>query len=59
MTLLFIEKTWYLWWMFAVIVIVRWFHVSCGDVNSEDEGLPIAKGKDGRPDVRSQLASRV
>jgi hypothetical protein len=22
----FMEKTWLLWWMFAVVVIVRWFH---------------------------------
>ena len=21
------EKTWVLWWMLAVVVIVRWFHV--------------------------------
>jgi hypothetical protein len=23
----FMEKTWFLWWMFAVVVVVRWFHV--------------------------------
>jgi hypothetical protein len=24
---LFFEKTWFLWWMFAVVIILRWFHV--------------------------------
>jgi hypothetical protein len=23
----FIEKTWFLWWMLAVVVILRWFYV--------------------------------
>lgn len=23
----FLEKTWYLWWMAAMLVITRWFHV--------------------------------
>jgi hypothetical protein len=22
----FFAKTWFLWWMFAVVVILRWFH---------------------------------
>ena len=25
--LAFFEKTWVLWWMLAVVVILRWFHV--------------------------------
>jgi len=23
----FFESTWCLWWIFAVVVIIRWFHV--------------------------------
>jgi hypothetical protein len=23
----FMEKTWFPWWMFAMIVVVRWFHM--------------------------------
>lgn len=23
----FIEKTWFLWWTLAVVVILRWFHL--------------------------------
>jgi hypothetical protein len=23
----FIEKTWFLWWIFAALVILRWFHL--------------------------------
>ena len=25
----FIEYTWFLWWMSALVVIFRWFHVLC------------------------------
>jgi hypothetical protein len=25
--ILLIAKTWFLWWMLAIVVIVRWFHV--------------------------------
>jgi hypothetical protein len=24
----FFEKTWVLWWMYAVVVILRWFYVN-------------------------------
>jgi hypothetical protein len=27
----FIEKTWFLWWIFAVIVILRWFSAASVD----------------------------
>ena len=23
----FFEKTWFLWWIFAIFVILRWFHL--------------------------------
>ena len=23
----FFEKTWFVWWVFACVVILRWFHV--------------------------------
>ena len=27
----FFEKTWFIWWLFGIVVIVRWFQiVSCG-----------------------------
>jgi membrane-anchored glycerophosphoryl diester phosphodiesterase (GDPDase) len=26
--ILFIEKTWFLWWMLAIILALRWFHLS-------------------------------
>ena len=35
----FIESTWFLWWVFAVIVILRWFHVL--SVGPELEGPPM------------------
>jgi hypothetical protein len=31
----FMEKTWFLWWVFAIVVIVRWFHALPLDTQSE------------------------
>jgi hypothetical protein len=25
--ILFLEKTWFLWWIVAIILILRWFHL--------------------------------
>lgn len=25
--MLFLQKTWFLWWIFATLVILRWFHL--------------------------------
>jgi len=33
----FFEKTWFLWWIFAVVVILRWFHTQSED-GAFDEG---------------------
>ncbi len=43
--ILFIEKTWWMWWMLANVVLLRWFHVlslrgemeSPGAANAEEE----------------------
>jgi hypothetical protein len=56
---LFIEKTWFLWWMFAVVLILRWFHVSSVDIDAEEGTLPIASGKHESEGVHKQLASRA
>jgi hypothetical protein len=32
--ILFMEKTWFLWWVFAIVVIVRWFHLLSMDTES-------------------------
>jgi hypothetical protein len=34
--ILFLQKTWFMWWILATLVILRWFHLfsSCAD----DEG---------------------
>jgi len=24
----FLDKTWFVWWIFASLVILRWFHIS-------------------------------
>jgi hypothetical protein len=45
----FIEKTWPLWWVFALFVIVRWFHVVCDartqaiDFPEPEEEEPVAE----------------
>jgi len=38
--ILFIEKTWFLWWMLAIFVAVRWFHqLSAGGRIEDPDGL--------------------
>jgi len=32
----FIESTWLLWWIFALVMIFRWFHVLSAGSESED-----------------------
>jgi hypothetical protein len=49
----FLEKTWPLWWMFAAVVILRWFHVLSADsasdaddtVNCEERESTMISGK--------------
>ena len=31
--LAFLGETWFLWWLFAVILILRWFHHITADVS--------------------------
>jgi hypothetical protein len=43
----FMEKTWLMWWMLAVIVIVRWFHLlqATADVEGSDVPCPAPQGE--------------
>jgi hypothetical protein len=31
----FFDKTWYVWWIFASLVILRWFHMISSSRDSE------------------------
>ena len=31
----FMEKTWFLWWILATLVILRWFHLLSSGTDSE------------------------
>jgi hypothetical protein len=35
----FIENTWLIWWLLAIVVIIRWFHgaVEISDLGSDSE----------------------
>jgi hypothetical protein len=51
----FLAETWFLWWMFAVLFILRWVHVL--SANSESDGLEPRKDDRGESRVVSgQLA---
>jgi hypothetical protein len=40
--ILFIEKTWFLWWMLAIVVALRWFHLVSSNVKLQGlEALPL------------------
>jgi hypothetical protein len=56
---LFIEKTWPLWWMLAVIIILRWFHVTSADIDAEIEKLPTRTCEHDTRGVRNELRSRA
>jgi hypothetical protein len=38
----FLEKTWFLWWIFAATVILRWFHTQSLDESADllESSLP-------------------
>ena len=59
---IFLLKTWVLWWVLAVIVIVRWFSVvsSWGpDEEASERALPLTGQLPGGRQVGEQLASRA
>jgi hypothetical protein len=42
--ILFIAKTWFLWWMLAIVVAVRWFHLlSAKRMESADQSVSEAQ----------------
>jgi hypothetical protein len=40
---LFVEKTWMLWWIFAVVVILYWFHKFSADTEPETLEVPSSR----------------
>jgi len=45
----FFEKTWFLWWIFAVVVILRWFHTQSTDGAFEEASEGRVVEKNNRP----------
>jgi hypothetical protein len=45
----FLENTWLLWWLIAIVVIIRWFHLSV-QVSEESDESVVA------PDARPTLS---
>jgi len=58
---LFLVKTWVLWWVLAVVMIVPWFSVvsSGPDEEASERALPLTGQLPGGRQVGEQLASRV
>lgn len=53
-----LDKTWLLWWMFAVVVILRWFHVL--SANSGSDASDSANYEEGESNVISgKIAARA
>jgi hypothetical protein len=42
----FIERTWFLWWILAILVILRWFHLFSS--GTEDSASEVFLSKDGQ-----------
>ncbi len=41
----FIERTWFLWWILAILVILRWFHLFSS--GPEDSAIQVSLPKEG------------
>ncbi len=44
----FLENTWFLWWLLAILLILQWFHAISNDTNEEvdghrDDDFPLPK----------------
>lgn len=48
----FFESTWPLWWMIAILVLLRWFHVSA--LGSENDATETARGDRDSPQITPQ-----
>jgi hypothetical protein len=55
----FFEKTWFLWWMFAVVVILRWHHVLSAYPGSESLDSPKQEQSELGAAVSGKFASRA
>jgi hypothetical protein len=40
--IVFLQKTWYLWWILATLIILRWFHLFTSD-KEDEEALEAAR----------------
>ena len=51
MMILFLEKTWFLWWIFAVAAILRWFHGIAAGPELENPETCVEAGKENTQDL--------
>jgi len=56
--ILFFEKTWFLWWLFLDLVILRWFHVLSAGSGSDALDSPNDDQSESHV-VPGQMASRA
>ena len=50
--ILFLQKTWLLWWTLAIFVILRWFHLFSS--NAGDRALHSPNAADGATSANSK-----
>jgi hypothetical protein len=54
----FLAKTWFVWWMLAVVFILRWFHVL--SAHPESDVLDSPGDDQGKPNfISGQIVSRA
>ena len=51
MMILFLEKTWFLWWIFAVAAILRWFHGIAAGPELGNPETCVEAGKENTQDL--------
>lgn len=57
----FFEKTWLLWWVFCIVVILRWFYLvsSAGEDEGEIEPIPPRTSAAPQPGTSGSRPSEV
>lgn len=53
----FMEKTWLLWWMLAIVVVMRWFHLLQTTAKSEGFDAPAPVPQESRSNSGSEVAT--
>ena len=56
---LFFAKTWFLWWILATVLIVRWFHAVSIGAEAHDADLKLENNQENNHTIHGHAASHA